>query len=258
MTQPAFQLNDVRVAVPCPVLWEDMAGDEHVRFCNHWHLNVYNFAELSKKEAEALFSTGKSVSGRLYRRSDGTLLTKDCSVGLRALRKRASRRAAAAFATLLGLGSAIFGQSTSQKDPKSSCTPQVRITRTKPTPDSQVNILSGTVVDPNGGAIPAAKVLITNTASGQISSFTVGDDGKFSFASLADGNYSLSVEAKFFKPLKIKDLLVEKSIVQTIDLTLELSGDVVVVGLLDSGPSIIDKTPGSFTISGDLLIRLPH
>jgi hypothetical protein len=42
------------------------------------------------------------------------------------------------------------------------------------------------------------------------------------------------------------------------DLTLELSGDVVVVGLIDSRPSIIDKTPGSFTISGDLLIRLPH
>ncbi len=259
MTQPAFRLNNLRVATPCPIYWEDMIGDERVRFCKHCQLNVYNFSELTEKEAEHLLvSTGNRICGRLYRRKDGTVLTKDCPVGLRALRKRASRRAVALFATLLGLCSAVFGQSASQKDRKSSCTQQVRITRTKSTPESKANILSGTVLDPNGAVISAAKIVITNVATGEISSITGGEDGKFSFSSLAEGHYSLSVEAMYFKPLKIKDFLVEKSVAQNMDLTLELSGDVVVVGALMAGPSIIDTPPGSFTISGDLLIRLPH
>jgi hypothetical protein len=39
--------------------------------------------------------------------------------------------------------------------------------------------------------------------------------------------------------------------------TLELSGTEV-VGLLMANPSMIDMPPGSFTMSGDLLIRFPH
>jgi len=256
---PALDVNNLRVATPCPKAWEDMVGDKRVRFCDHCHLNVYNLSELTQKETQRLISSSEGrLCGRLYRRADGTVLTKDCPVGLQALRKRISRKTAAIFATLLGLCSAVFGQSTSPKDQKSSCTPQVRITRTKSTLDSQVNILSGTVLDPNGAVVSAAKIVITNIVTGEIRSTTGGEDGKFSFSSLAEGHYSLSVEATYFKPLRIKDILVERSVVQNMDVTLELSGDVVVVGALDSGSSMIDKPPGTFTISGDLLIRLPH
>src|SRR5580704_343466 len=35
-------LDAVHVAAPCPASWEQMVGDEHVRFCGQCEKNVYN------------------------------------------------------------------------------------------------------------------------------------------------------------------------------------------------------------------------
>jgi len=95
------QLNQIRVASPCPVSWEQMTGDNRVRFCGECQLNVYNFAELTRTEAENLLgATEGRICGRLYRRADGTIITKDCPVGLRAVRRRMAKAATAAFAAL--------------------------------------------------------------------------------------------------------------------------------------------------------------
>ena len=78
------QLNQIRIASPCPVSWEQMIGDNRVRFCGECQLNVYNFGELSRTEAEELLrSTEGRLCGRLYRRADGMVITKDCPVGFR-------------------------------------------------------------------------------------------------------------------------------------------------------------------------------
>src|SRR6267378_5000201 len=89
-------LDRLRIATPCPISWEQMTGDNRVRFCDHCKLNVYNISELSRLEAESLIaSTEGRLCARLFRRADGTVLTKDCPVGLRALRMRISKRVAA-------------------------------------------------------------------------------------------------------------------------------------------------------------------
>ncbi len=66
-----------------------MAGDGRVRFCSQCERNVYNLSGLSQREAEQLL---QNREGRLcvayYQRTDGTILTADCPVGLRALKKR--------------------------------------------------------------------------------------------------------------------------------------------------------------------------
>ena len=81
-----------------------MAGDERMRFCTLCQLNVYNFAELTRSEVEALLArSGERVCARLYRRADGTVITRDCPTGLRALRQRSMRSASALFAALLSL-----------------------------------------------------------------------------------------------------------------------------------------------------------
>lgn len=85
-TKSQINLDQIRIASPCNVGWDQMQGDERIRNCSQCHLNVYNIAEMSKVEAEALIARqldGKRVCVRLMRRHDGTILTKDCPVGHR-------------------------------------------------------------------------------------------------------------------------------------------------------------------------------
>ena len=102
-------LDHVRVAAPCNVDWDSMFGDERVRFCGQCKLNVYNLSEMSKREAEHLVTrTEGRLCIRYYQRRDGSIITQNCPVGLRAIKRRVSRVATAigsAFLTFLaGIG----------------------------------------------------------------------------------------------------------------------------------------------------------
>ncbi|MBI3410211.1 MAG: MnhB domain-containing protein [Planctomycetes bacterium] len=82
-------LNDIRVAAPCKASWDGMHGDDRVRFCSQCRQNVYNLSEMSRAEATNLIQNHEGrTCVRFYRRNDGTLLTRDCPTGLRALRRR--------------------------------------------------------------------------------------------------------------------------------------------------------------------------
>jgi hypothetical protein len=109
-------LSRVKIASPCPVKWEDMhaVGDgERVRHCDECSLNVYNIAGMTADEAEALLVAheGRRLCGRIYRREDGTVLTRDCPVGLVFVRAKMAR-AVARVSAVLGLllaGTVTFG-----------------------------------------------------------------------------------------------------------------------------------------------------
>lgn len=110
-------LKHVRVAAPCSADWNQMSGNERVRFCGQCERNVYNLSDMTRREAERLV---KGAEGRLcirfYRRADGTILTNNCPVGLRALKRRASRIATAALSTILSFfgGLGIFAAFSNQ------------------------------------------------------------------------------------------------------------------------------------------------
>ncbi|HTB75184.1 MAG TPA: hypothetical protein VK762_18170 [Polyangiaceae bacterium] len=94
--EPASLLDDVRIASPCPARWEDMIGDDRVRFCGQCTKNVYNLSAVPREEAEALLRAaqereageGAGLCIRIYRRSDGTVLTADCPTGARRKKRR--------------------------------------------------------------------------------------------------------------------------------------------------------------------------
>ena len=96
-------LEQVSIAAPCPVSWDDMKGDDRVRHCGHCNLNVFNLSEMTRHEAEQLVINrqGRLCAG-FWRRADGTIITRDCPVGLAALRAKAAR-AVARVAAVLGL-----------------------------------------------------------------------------------------------------------------------------------------------------------
>jgi hypothetical protein len=103
MSRFSNPLSKVRVASPCPADWDSMIGDERVRFCGQCELNVYNLSAMTKAQAENLIvRTEGRLCVRFYRRKDGSVLTQDCPVGLRALRQRMSRIRRSLVAGVLG------------------------------------------------------------------------------------------------------------------------------------------------------------
>ena len=96
-------LDNLSVAAPCPANWDCMIGGDRVRFCSQCNLNVYNLSAMSKDEAESLVArTEGRLCVRYYRRKDGSVITEDCPVGLRALKRQASRIKRAVAWSLLG------------------------------------------------------------------------------------------------------------------------------------------------------------
>lgn len=114
-------LDEVRVAAPCPSDWERMVGNERVRFCAQCSLNVYNLSGMTRAEAERLIGSSEGrLCIRFYRRADGTILTKNCPVGLRALKQRMTRMATAIASLLLSFLAGVLAFAGFQK---SSSTP---------------------------------------------------------------------------------------------------------------------------------------
>ena len=101
-------LKGVRVASPCKADWEKMVGDERVRFCGQCSLNVYNLSGMTRREAERLVASAEGrLCVRYYRRADGSILTRNCPVGLRAVKQRVTRVAGAALSAVLGFFAGI-------------------------------------------------------------------------------------------------------------------------------------------------------
>ena len=67
---------ELRISSPCPKSWDDLVGDDRIRYCGQCRLNVYNFAEMGREEVE-----------RIVRRSEGricgTLFVRGGVFGLR-------------------------------------------------------------------------------------------------------------------------------------------------------------------------------
>jgi hypothetical protein len=96
MPDGTFDLQKLQVASPCYERWDNMKGDARTRHCASCKLNVYNIREMTTSEVKELVQrTSGQLCIRLYRRWDGTVLTRDCPVGL----QRARVRVAAAMAT---------------------------------------------------------------------------------------------------------------------------------------------------------------
>jgi hypothetical protein len=102
-------LENLRIATPCKADWDEMKGDDTVRFCGKCEKNVYNLSAMTRDEGEALVRAKEGrMCVRLYQRSDGTVLTNDCPVGVRRQRLRARMwasisGAAASAALVFGL-----------------------------------------------------------------------------------------------------------------------------------------------------------
>jgi hypothetical protein len=227
MSRDRIDLDRMAVASPCPVAWNDMVGDDRVRFCNQCNLNVYNISTMTRTEAESFIANAEGrICAKLYRRADGSILTRDCPVGLRAVRKKVSRAAAAAFSALISLfgGSALFAQ---QPKNETNVNIQRRLRR-----DGQAAI-EGTVFDGARAVILNADVKLINQRTKREITTRTNDIGRFGFSDLEKGVYTIQVYAQGFIKLEQLGLEVSDEQVLNLDVTLEVGEKLVGVLVVD-------------------------
>ena len=125
--EPKELLSSIAIASPCKARWDEMSGDSRCRLCALCDKNVYDLSRMTGDEAVRLIREKEgNICARLHRRSDGTVITADCSVGVRQLRSRRRRLVAAAAAGILGLASTVLGSTlmTSDRPPTQTASTQ--------------------------------------------------------------------------------------------------------------------------------------
>lgn len=250
-------VDRLRIASPCPSNWEQMNGDDRVRFCEMCNLHVYNISQMTRKETAALIaSTEGRLCARLFRRSDGTIITKDCPVGLRAIRRRMAKVAGAVFATIVSVTASIVGQKPTRKD-KSSCQHQVTVTKSSSESTQEPGSISGTVVDQNGELVPGVRIKVGRNNGETLTTSQTDGKGQFLVRGLKSDTYELTFESKGFDFLKVVDVKLGVKDSVTVAAILTLKGTVVTVGII-ADDSLLSTPLGTTIFSGDLIRRLPH
>ncbi|MDQ2855866.1 MAG: hypothetical protein M3R68_06030 [Acidobacteriota bacterium] len=141
-------LNNVHVAAPCSADWDLMIGNELSRFCGQCNLNVYNLSGMTRSQAEHLIANNEGkLCMRFYRRADGSIITKNCPVGLRAIQRRVSKFTKAILSAVLsfitgvlifaGLSSLDLGRSSRREVMGTIALPQPTIPQPPQTPLEQ-------------------------------------------------------------------------------------------------------------------------
>jgi hypothetical protein len=181
-------LNRVSIAAPCPADWDQMPGSDQVRHCSQCNKNVYNLSAMTRRQAEALLrETEGRLCARLYRRADGTILTENCPIGVRAITRRISRFAGAAMSAVATLTSATAAQ-----------LPFVQISNAV---QAATGTVTGVVQDARGAVIPNAAVDIVNS-TGKVFSAASDEAGRFRVGPLPRGSYSVRIVSPGFLTFK--------------------------------------------------------
>jgi hypothetical protein len=234
-----------------------MSGDERVRHCALCSLNVYNVAEMTRDEVrELLARTEGRLCARLYRRADCTVLTRDCPTGLRALRRRASRVAAALIAALVSLPAFALGGRSCEKPRLKTRGSKVKLTIERiATPRPAV--FDGVVREQSGSPLPGVTITLQDeTTKHEITAVTDGN-GAFSIAALNGGIYRVEMTIEGFKPTTMDHLELKSSEVTHANVSLRLEEVSFTMGIIFADPMTTMNEPNSTTFSQNFINKLP-
>ena len=96
----------------------------------------------------------------------------------------------------------------------------------------------GTVTDPQGAAVPNAKVTVTDQRKGTTDETTTNQDGNYSVTHLIPDLYSIKVEGSGFKTLEQKDINVSADAGSRVDLQFQVGGAQETVEVTAEAPQL--------------------
>jgi hypothetical protein len=76
MNRKSGKLETLRIPEPCSVGWENMTGDDKIRFCNQCNKQVFNLSVMTHRQAEAIIAaTRGNLCARIAPRTDDNVRT---------------------------------------------------------------------------------------------------------------------------------------------------------------------------------------
>lgn len=231
--------DSIEVKSPCDESWDEMQGNDKVRFCSHCAKSVNNISLLSRKKAEKIVRASNGNICIRYIKNPETgrpFYAQD----LYKITRRAPVLAAGVVAATLGISSAAYAQGSPikvndrdqviEKTSKTNGTSQIE----DPPPGN--GGVSGFVEDSNGAVIPNATVKISGPALKGARQVTSKDDGTYDFRDLPAGTYDIEFNAPAFQTSIINGFVLTENAFATHNASLEVSMNVTVGGLMISEP----------------------
>jgi hypothetical protein len=120
--------------------------------------------------------------------------------------------------------------------------------------------IKGTVLDPNGAVIPAAKVTATNKNTLQQFVTETDDSGRFILRNLPVGFYTLRCDASAFRSTSLLEVPVTSSNITSLELTLEVGAVSEVVNVTADGSAlnITQQSLSSVRSEGRMQVSIGH
>jgi hypothetical protein len=241
-------LDTIDVKQPCPESWDEMTGNDLVRFCSHCSKDVHNLSSMTRARAEKLVrdSNGR-LCVRYVRALRGGVVT--APARLTQIKRQASV-AAGVLAASLTLSTLAYSQSESARPAVNEKVVVKLIPRKTPNTKGSVAVF-GVVLDVHGAVVPGARVTLTLSDTERHKLTTSNSEGRFEFEELEPGSYDFEVISPGFQQIVMKGISIKDDMELTTELQVNL--DAVVVGLL-----VVDLDPvqsESPQISGELQIR---
>jgi hypothetical protein len=121
-----------------------------------------------------------------------------------------------------------------------------------------LSTLNGTVTDPQGAAVPSAKVAITNTATGVVNNTVTNDAGLYSVPALVPGTYTVTVEAAGFQKTEQKNIILNPGAPTEVNLTLQVGNASQTVEVTAEAPLLqSESTIIGQTLNTEQVVDLP-
>ncbi len=215
----------IEVKSPCSESWEEMTGNDKVRFCSHCAKDVNDISEITRRETM-----------RLVRRSGGNLCVRYKVHPITRTPLFASRMGAVARQTGIAAGVitasiALADTAYAQGDIRPFDT--VRVEKTDKT-GAAFSAISGYVSDQDGAVIPFAVVSLSNLVTHDYKAVNASDQGYYEFKDLPSGRYAIKIEAGGFEAKQIENVQLDEAStirrdarlnLQQVEATVEVKGD---------------------------------
>ena len=231
------KLRKLRVAEPCSENWNEMFGNERVRFCSHCAKSVNDLSAMSPKGALRLV---KRSRGNICVRYVEHPLTKEPVIDgrLYKIARRAPALAAGVVGATLSLSAMSYAQGGTRTTPQQTDTAiAVNIDKEMPS-GSGTAVIWGTVTDSSGTVIPGARVILLGPDESEIKSLLSGYDGTYRFEGIPAGKYTIRSTAEGFATALITNVELEEGSERMQPLELQV-GELVVMGAVAMTTTVV-------------------
>jgi hypothetical protein len=213
--------KQLKIKNPCLASWDEMTGNNEIRFCQHCDLTVHDVSQLTPKRVRRLVA---KTRGRLCVRyqclPDGSVLLKAIPKKVHQIQRRVSKIAAGAFSATLTLTNAMAQSGIDRLGYERTFTYENGST-------VELVALSGTiegkVTDPHGAVIQGAGITLGTYDTPYLMGAISDSLGRYKLEGLQPGNYRLTITAPGFANHEIHGMRITENETQTIESSLEIA-----------------------------------